>query len=57
MVFFMNEDGFCKGMASLKKSNLNICKFVQSARIMGIDINTDSIRKNIIKKADYPDLD
>lgn len=46
-VFFMNADNICEGMASLNKSNLNICKLVQSLRKMGIDIDIDSIRKRL----------
>ena len=38
-VFFISE-GECKGLACIKKSNLNVCKFVQSARSMGINVDS-----------------
>lgn len=37
-VFFSKNDGICEGMAALSKSNQNVCKFVQSARQMGIAV-------------------
>ena len=39
-VFFMQND-VCKGMVSVVKSNLNVCKFVQFARNIGIDIDKE----------------
>lgn len=41
-VFFMDNKE-CVGLAALEKTNLNVCKFVQSARHMGVDIDKDVI--------------
>ncbi len=47
IVLFLDETNRCVGLAMLDKSNLNVCKFVQSARKMGFAINIKSIKTEL----------
>lgn len=47
IVLFLDETNRCVGLAMLDKSNLNVCKFVQSARKMGFAINIESIKTEL----------
>ena len=39
--FILDENDYCVGIVRLEKSNLNVCKFVQVARKLGFDIDSD----------------
>lgn len=47
LVFILNKDNAAIGLAFLDKTNLKVCKFVQSLREMGIQIDMEDIRRQV----------